>query len=155
PDGRQAARAAGRRRRDGAHVRPRGRRQRQRRDPRLTGRVFKRVLIVGGGVAAMRCAVELRSQGYDGHVRMLSAETTLPYDRPLVSKQLRGGESVDDDRLLLQPADAYADAAIDVRLGVRACGLDVRGRRVELTDGSQLPYDRLVVAVGGEPVRPP
>jgi NADPH-dependent 2,4-dienoyl-CoA reductase/sulfur reductase-like enzyme len=114
-----------------------------------------RVLIVGGGVAAMRCALELRTQGFDGRICMVSAETTPPYDRTLVSKDLLSGEPVDDTRLLLQSPEAYEDAAIDLRLGARATGLDVRARRVELADGSRLAYDRLVLAVGGEPVRPP
>jgi len=117
--------------------------------------VLERVLIIGGGVAAMRCALELRTQGYDGSIRMVSAETALPYDRTLVSKDLLSGDRVEETRLLLQSADAYADAGIDLRLGAAATSLDVRARRVGLADGTQLGYDRLVLAVGGEPVRPP
>jgi 3-phenylpropionate/trans-cinnamate dioxygenase ferredoxin reductase component len=117
--------------------------------------MLERVLIIGGGVAAMRCALELRTQGYDGRICLVSAETTLPYDRTLVSKELLSGDRVDEARLLLQPSEAYEDAAIDLRLGVRATGLDVRTRRVDLADGTQLGYDRLVLAVGGEPMRPP
>ena len=116
---------------------------------------LNRVLIIGGGVAAMRCALELRSQGYDGRICMVSAEATPPYDRTLVSKELLSRDRVDDARLLLQSSEAYEDAAIDLRLGARAIALDVRARRVDLADGSQLSYDGLVLAVGGEPVRPP
>jgi NADPH-dependent 2,4-dienoyl-CoA reductase/sulfur reductase-like enzyme len=43
------------------------------------------VVIVGGGVAAMRCAVELRERGFDGHLSMLPAESTPPYDRTSVT----------------------------------------------------------------------
>jgi 3-phenylpropionate/trans-cinnamate dioxygenase ferredoxin reductase component len=117
--------------------------------------VVNRVVIVGGGVAAMRCAVELRALGYDGRLLMLSAEDTPPYDRTLVSKALISGEEVGDERLLLQPLAAYADSDIELRLGVRAAALDTRGRRLTLADGSHVAYDRLVLAVGGEPVRPP
>ncbi len=117
--------------------------------------MLNRVLIIGGGVAAMRCALELRRHGYDGGVRMVSAEATPPYDRTLVSKELLSGDPVNDQRLLLQPPGVYEDAAIELQLGARATALDVRGRRVDLADRSQLAYDRLVLAVGGEPVRPP
>jgi NADPH-dependent 2,4-dienoyl-CoA reductase/sulfur reductase-like enzyme len=86
----------------------------------------------------MRCALELRAQGHDGPICILSAETTPPYDRTLVSKDLLAGDRVNDARLLLQPGEAYEDAAIDLRLGVRATGLDVRTRRVDLGDGTQL-----------------
>jgi 3-phenylpropionate/trans-cinnamate dioxygenase ferredoxin reductase component len=91
--------------------------------------VLERVLIVGGGVAAMRCALELRTQGYGGRICMVAAEATPPYDRTLVSKAPLSGDRVDDARLLLQPSEAYEDAAIDLRLGVRATGLDVRMRQ--------------------------
>jgi NADPH-dependent 2,4-dienoyl-CoA reductase/sulfur reductase-like enzyme len=36
----------------------------------------EQVVIVGGGVAAMRCAFELRERGFDGRLTMLSAEFT-------------------------------------------------------------------------------
>jgi 3-phenylpropionate/trans-cinnamate dioxygenase ferredoxin reductase subunit len=113
------------------------------------------VVIVGGGVAAMRCAVELRERGFDGHLRMLSAESTPPYDRTLVSKALISGDPVDAERLLLNSPEAYNDAAIELRLGVRATALEAADRRLLLADGSRVAYDRLVLAVGGEPVRPP
>jgi apoptosis-inducing factor 3 len=72
-----------------------------------------RVLIIGGGVAAMRCALELRRQGYDGSPRMVSAEATPPYDRTLVSKELFSGHRVDDQRLRLT-AEACATQAIAI-----------------------------------------
>jgi len=50
--------------------------------------VLEPVLVIGGGMTAMRCALELRTQGYDGRICMVAAETTLPYDRTLVSKDL-------------------------------------------------------------------
>jgi NADPH-dependent 2,4-dienoyl-CoA reductase/sulfur reductase-like enzyme len=83
---------------------------------------------------------------------MVSAEATPLYDRTLVSKELLSGDAVDGERLPLQPPESYEDASIDLRLGVGATALDLRARRVDLADGSQLPHDRLVRAVGGEPV---
>ena len=66
------------------------------------------MLIIGGGVAAMRCGLQLRRQGYEGSVRMVSAEATPPYDRTLVSKDLLPGDAVDDQRLLLRPPAVYS-----------------------------------------------
>jgi NAD(P)H-nitrite reductase large subunit len=112
------------------------------------------VVIVGGGVAAMRCAFELRERGFDGHLSMLCAESTPPYDRTLVSKALISGAPVDAERLLLQSLEAYNDAGIELRLGVGATALEAADRRLVLGDGSCVAYDRLVLAVGGEPARP-
>jgi 3-phenylpropionate/trans-cinnamate dioxygenase ferredoxin reductase component len=117
--------------------------------------MLDQVVIVGGGVAAMRCALELRERGFDGKLLMLSAESTPPYDRTLVSKALIAGDTVDAERLLLQPLEAYDDAAIDLRLGVRATALEAADGRLVLADGARVAYDRLVLAVGGEPARPP
>jgi NADPH-dependent 2,4-dienoyl-CoA reductase/sulfur reductase-like enzyme len=86
------------------------------------------VVIVGGVVAAMRCAFELRERGFDGHLSMLCAESTPPYDRTLVSKALISGEPVDAERLLMQSLEAYNDAGIELRLGVRATALEAAAR---------------------------
>src|SRR5919202_3069893 len=98
--------------------------------------MLDRVLIIGGGVAAMPCALELRTQGYDGRICMVSGETTPPYDRTLVSKELLSGDRVDEDRLLLRPSEACEDAAIDLRLGTRARASTCAG------DGSTSPTER-------------
>ena len=70
---------------------------------------------------------------------MASAETTPPYDRTLVSKDLLSGDRVDETRLLLVPHGVYSDARIDLRLGVHATGVDVRVRRVELATAHGSP----------------
>lgn len=83
-----------------------------------------RIVIVGGGVAAVRCAFELRRRGYDRGLQLLSAESTVPYDRTLVSKALIGGQPVLQEQLFLQPPGAYRDADIDLQLGARVSSLD-------------------------------
>jgi thioredoxin reductase len=114
-----------------------------------------RVVIVGGGAAAMCCAFELRDLGCEDHLEMLCAEDTPPYDRTLVSKALISGDDVGPERLMLAPAQAYADQDIELRLGSRATALDVPARRLTLADGSRVAFDPLVLCMGGEPVRPP
>ncbi|MBO0899769.1 FAD-dependent oxidoreductase [Cellulomonas sp. zg-ZUI199] len=46
------------------------------------------VLVVGGGLAALRTVAALREHGYDGTVRVLGSEGVEPYDRPPLSKHL-------------------------------------------------------------------
>ena len=114
-----------------------------------------RIVVVGGGVAAVRCAFELRRQGYAGRLTVLSAESTAPYDRTLASKALISGQPVVPEQLFLQPPEAYGDADVDLQLEARVISLDVAAHRVELADGRRVAYDRLVLALGGEAVRPP
>lgn len=111
-----------------------------------------RVVIVGGGPAAQRCAFKLRSEGYGGRVAVISDDVLPPYDRTLVSKDMLLGPS---EPRLLEAEQEYAAAEIDLRLGVRAAGLDAARRRVILETGHEEPYDALVVASGGRAVLPP
>ncbi|MGH2716671.1 MAG: FAD-dependent oxidoreductase, partial [Thermoleophilaceae bacterium] len=116
--------------------------------------MVRRVVIVGGGVAAMRCALELRTLGFDGGVTVVAREETQPYDRTLVSKDLLAEEPVPDSILLLNPSEAYAEAAIALRTATAATGLDLAARRIEVDTGRAVPFDRLVIATGGEAIRP-
>ena len=114
----------------------------------------RRVVIVGGGVAGQRCAFALRQRGHDGSLALVSDEPSLPYDRPLLSKQYLEG-LLDDTDLELDPGSRYDDQGIDVVLGARAKRLAPGGHIVLLDDGRDLPFDRLVVTTGGHARRPP
>ena len=114
---------------------------------------LQHIVIVGGGVAAQRCAFALRKRGFEGELTMVSAEEEPPYDRTLLSKDMLRGAPGEPCRAL-QPAEAYADRDVDLRLGVAAVGLDVEAQRVALSDGAELAYDRLVICSGGRPVLP-
>jgi 3-phenylpropionate/trans-cinnamate dioxygenase ferredoxin reductase component len=112
------------------------------------------VVIVGWGVAAHRCAFDLRRGGYRGKLTMLSKEAHAPYDRTLVSKDmLLAGAS--PEPIGLSDADRYRQAGIDLRLGIATEWLDVHDRCIGTSDGRCVSFDRLVLAVGGVAVLPP
>ncbi|MGV9415364.1 NAD(P)/FAD-dependent oxidoreductase [Nocardia sp. NPDC003693] len=110
------------------------------------------VLIVGAGLAGLRTAEELRRAGYEGQLTLIGAEEHAPYDRPPLSKQFIRGE-IDDTAL--RPAEFFTEKRIDLRLGVTATGVDTAARRVRLDDGTDIGYDRLVIATGLRPRRIP
>lgn len=112
-----------------------------------------RVVVVGASLAGAHTALELRRLGHDGPVTLVGAEPHLPYERPELSKGYLGG-SVGLDALLVAPEATYAEAGIDLRLGVRASGVDTASRLVQLADGEALAYDSLVVATGSANLRP-
>jgi NADPH-dependent 2,4-dienoyl-CoA reductase/sulfur reductase-like enzyme len=111
-----------------------------------------RIVIVGGGVAAARVSRSYREAGGDGRVSMLSAEASLPYNRPPLSKGLLRG-TIEPDAVLVDPAAVYAELEIDLRLEARVVAVDPSAGKVVLADGDELGYDRLVLATGSTPRR--
>ena len=117
------------------------------------------VVIIGGGLAAVRTAEQLRRAGSglaeDLPITVVSNETHAPYDRPPLSKDMLvdPGKGVTD--VALKPAEFYAEHAITLRLGAAANSVDATEQTVVLDDGSVLGYDELVIATGLVPKRIP
>ena len=105
------------------------------------------VLLVGGGVAAVRCARELRRGGFAGSILLIGDEPRLPYNRPPLSKELLR-EELPDDLLLAEAASWYERRAIEVRLDVHVASLDLDARRATLDDGGVVAFERVLVATG-------
>src|SRR5437588_2309497 len=96
----------------------------------------------------------LRRQDYQGSIVMLSNDEAPPVDRPNLSKDYLAG-SAPEDWLPLRPDDFYPESHIDLRLKTEVAKIDARAATVALADGATLPYDRLLLATGAEPVRLP
>ncbi|PYQ07618.1 MAG: pyridine nucleotide-disulfide oxidoreductase [Acidobacteria bacterium] len=110
------------------------------------------IVIVGGGAAGNAAAEMLRREGYGGSITMITADESLPYDRPNLSKDYLAGNAP-ADWIPLRSADFYKQHRIDVMLGARATALDAVSKQVTLEDGRRLGFDRLLLATGADPVR--
>src|ERR1700739_187503 len=107
----------------------------------------RRAVGVGASRGGQRAPESLRRGGYDGHLTVIGAERHLPYDRPPLSKQVLTGKA-GPEALPLRMDD---DLDLDWQLGVRATGVDLDRRLVEVADGDDVPFDRLVIATGAHP----
>ncbi len=111
---------------------------------------ISRLVIVGASLAGLRAAQAARKAGFDGRLVVVGEEPHLPYTRPPLSKELlAGAHSIDQVHL---PCDTLD---VEWRLGVSAASLDRARRRVVLSDGDEVAYDRLILATGSRPRRWP
>lgn len=110
-----------------------------------------RIVIIGGGAAGFAAAEMLRREGFAGELTIVSSDDSAPYDRPNCSKDYLAGNAL-EDWMPLRPSEFYKDQSINLQLRTRVTGLDVSARHVVL-DGRRLPFDRLLLATGAEPVR--
>jgi 3-phenylpropionate/trans-cinnamate dioxygenase ferredoxin reductase component len=108
--------------------------------------------IVGASLAGAKAAEALREQGFDGEVILFGAETHLPYERPPLSKgYLKGTES--RDSFVVHPKEWYEEQKVELRLGTEVTRLDASAHQLTTADGSDLAYDRLLIATGSTPRR--
>jgi 3-phenylpropionate/trans-cinnamate dioxygenase ferredoxin reductase subunit len=114
---------------------------------------LRAVAVVGASLAGLRAVEALRGRGYDGRIHWIGAEPELPYDRPPLSKEILRGDW--DPPQIALARNGVEGLDTDLRLGVRATGLDVGGRRLRLSDGESLAFDGLVIATGATPRRLP
>ena len=108
------------------------------------------VLIIGAGQSASQTVDALRRKGFEGSLTLVGEEPELPYQRPPLSKKFLSG-ALARDRMPIRHQSFYDDHGVDLRLGRRAMSIDRATRRVQLDDGSTLPYDTLVLATGSRP----
>jgi NADPH-dependent 2,4-dienoyl-CoA reductase/sulfur reductase-like enzyme/nitrite reductase/ring-hydroxylating ferredoxin subunit len=112
----------------------------------------KSIVIVGGGGAGNAAAEMLRQLGFSGHITLLSADASPPYDRPNLSKGVLAGTAAAE---FMPPRSMgfYKKLDIDLRLNARVASIDIASRQVELEDDSHHSYDALLLATGADPVR--
>jgi 3-phenylpropionate/trans-cinnamate dioxygenase ferredoxin reductase subunit len=114
----------------------------------------QRIVIVGGGPAALSTARSYREAGGEASIELICAEPHLPYQRPPLTKEFLRGELEPAD-LPLEDEAWFAAHAVTLRRGRRAVALDRAAREVRLEGGQQLAYDACVLATGSQPERPP
>ncbi len=110
------------------------------------------VVIAGGGQAGAQAVDTLRREGFAGRLVLISDENMLPYQRPPLSKKFLSGEMA-ADRLLFRHRGFYDEHGVELKLGVRATRIEAAARLVQLSNGEQINYDRLLLCIGASPRR--
>ncbi|MCA1568751.1 MAG: FAD-dependent oxidoreductase [Chloroflexi bacterium] len=107
------------------------------------------VLLIGGGVASVRCARALRRHGFDGSILIVGAEDRLPYNRPPLSKEMLR-DDLPDDLLAAEPSSWYTRRSVELRTDALVTALYPGARRATLHDGTTIAFERCLLATGAE-----
>jgi 3-phenylpropionate/trans-cinnamate dioxygenase ferredoxin reductase component len=112
----------------------------------------RQLVIIGGGLTAHSAAMAARHNGYSGAITILSDEPSLPYDRTPLSKGVLQSKQ-ESSQLGFQPDGDYGNDEITVLTEARAQKVDLRERRIEVSNGDTLVFDDLLIATGATPIR--
>lgn len=110
------------------------------------------IIIVGGGAAGLAAAEMLRRKGYTGPLRMVSADTAPPCDRPNLSKDFLAGNAP-DDWIPLRPPEWYEKQKIDLMLGIEVTEMDTKAKTIRTQSDQTFKYGALLLATGARPRR--
>ncbi|MEA3151858.1 MAG: 3-phenylpropionate/trans-cinnamate dioxygenase ferredoxin reductase component [Gammaproteobacteria bacterium] len=105
------------------------------------------ILIIGGGQAGAQAIDTLRREGFKGRLVLVGDEPELPYQRPPLSKKFLSGELA-VERLPFRHQSFYDEHQIELKLGVSATRIDAAARKVVLSNGEEIVYDRLLLCLG-------
>ena len=114
----------------------------------------ERIVVLGFGPVAARLVEDLLPAVRAGRVlvTVVGAEAHAAYNRVLIADVGTGRTA--PEAVALADAEELAAEGVEVRLGTAARRVDRARRTVLLSDGSTLPYDRLVFATGARSVVP-
>ena len=110
-------------------------------------------LILGNGPAGVLAAETLRRAAPCDDILMVGHEDAPPYSRMAIPYLLEG--NIDEAGTYLRKAAGHFERLRIGQLRGRAVALDTGRRTVLFDDGHFESYDRLLVATGSHPVRPP
>ncbi len=110
-------------------------------------------VILGAGPAGVIAAETIRKHAPNDRIILVGDEPEAPYSRMAIPYLLIGNIQ-EAGTHLRHGADHFDKLCIERKQG-RAKGIDTGRKQVHLADGSSLPYDRLLIATGSSPVRPP
>ncbi len=109
-----------------------------------------RYVIIGGSIAGISAAAAIREQDRTGEITVISGEKAGPYYRPMIPLVVAGKKTEQD---IAYPEDPFEGKNVASILET-ATGVDVKKREVRLASGQTLPFDRLLLASGGVPLKP-
>jgi phenylglyoxylate dehydrogenase epsilon subunit len=110
-------------------------------------------LVVGSSHAALEAVAAIRMHDSDGELLLMTRDTHLPYS-PTVLPYVVSGQSK-ADRVFLRDDGFFAANRIEFRRGAELKALHTGRNVAELADGTEVGYEKILLATGAAPAIPP
>lgn len=110
-------------------------------------------LIVGASHAALAAVQAIRMHDPVGSVTVVSKDDALPYS-PTVLPYVVSGRS-DPNGVFLRDDAYFSKYQVNYLKGAAVTGITAAGKRVSLSSGEEISYEKLLLATGAAPLLPP
>lgn len=110
------------------------------------------MVIIGNGAGGLAALEAIRKHDQASSITVISKESQKPYSRVLLPYWLT--RKTTWDNMFIRENDYFESLNAEC-LQAEAVKVDPKAKNVLLADGNNLPYDRLLIASGSSPVKPP
>ena len=113
-----------------------------------------KLIVIGAGMAGGRIVEEIVKR--DAHrydIAIVGGEDLPTYDRIQLSPVLAGEKSF--EQIVTHSRQWYDDHGVTTHFGCWVKAIDRDAKRLVLHDGKSLVYDKLILAIGSDPIRLP
>ena len=111
------------------------------------------IVIVGAGQAGASAILELRANKYEGKIILVGDETHLPYERPPLSKDVI--LKPEETKIEILSEEKLAELGVEHIRGNGVVKIHGDAKTVELKNGENIAFDKLLLATGGAARRLP
>jgi nitrite reductase (NADH) large subunit len=112
-----------------------------------------KIVIIGFGVAGATAATVVRENSPDAEISVFSDENHLYYPRPRLYEIITGEKKPEE--IYTHNFQFYQNQRININLNRRASSIDTARKQITTSDGAKTDYDKLLLASGAHPNRPP
>ena len=109
----------------------------------------KHFIIIGNGPAGNQAALTLRENATDSRITLISRHPGGCYRPHLLPHMISG--RISEEEIYVYSPSSYKEKNIKLRCGQEAVKLDLDNREIILDHKEVLPFQGLIIAVGGKP----
>ncbi len=113
----------------------------------------EKVVIIGGGIAAISAADAVRSKNKMAEIEIISKENIMPYYRTMLTEYLYA--DMTEEKLKIKKDKWYEEKNIKLITGDTVVSVAAKEKKVSLSSGRECSYDKLILATGSECFVPP